>query len=61
MSTLSSTPFVQALLPNWAGTEQRRHYGFKDGRLILRTPPLTIGGKRVIGELVWEKIKMFKE
>lgn len=26
------------------------------GRLILRTPPMTIGGKSVTGELVWEKI-----
>jgi hypothetical protein len=52
---------TQALLPNWVGTEQRRHYQFKDGKLILRTPPITIGGQRLTGELVWEKIKMFKE
>jgi len=52
---------TQALLPNWVGTEQRRHYQFKDGKLILRTLPITIGGKRLTGELVWEKIKMFKE
>ena len=52
---------VQALLPNWVGTEQRRQYQFKDGRLILRTPPLTIGGKRVTGELIWEKIKLQKD
>ena len=51
---------VQALLPNWVGTEQRRQYQFKDGRLILRTPPLAIGGKRITGELVWEKIKLQK-
>ena len=48
---------TQALLPNWVGSEQRRYYKFKDGRLLLRTPPMTIGGKRVTGELVWEKIK----
>ncbi len=47
---------TQALLPNWVGTKQRRYYKFKDGRLILRTPPMTIGGKSVTGELVWEKI-----
>ncbi|MGD2141004.1 MAG: lipocalin-like domain-containing protein [Burkholderiales bacterium] len=46
---------TQALLPNWVGTEQLRHYTFKDGRLILRTPPMTIGGKRVSGLLVWER------
>jgi hypothetical protein len=53
------THFVtQALLPNWVGTEQRRHYRFQDGRLHLRTPPLTIGGKRLTGVLIWEKIKI---
>lgn len=49
---------VQALLPNWVGSEQKRYYKFQDGRLILRTPPLLIGGKRVTGTLVWEKIRM---
>jgi hypothetical protein len=49
---------TQALLPNWVGTEQRRHYKFQDGRLHLRTPPLAIGGKRLTGVLVWEKIKL---
>jgi hypothetical protein len=52
---------TQALLPNWVGTEQRRYYNFKDGRLVLRTPPMTIGGKRVTGELVWEKIELVKQ
>jgi len=52
---------IQSLLPNWIGTEQRRQYQFKDGRLILRTPPLLIGGKRLTGELVWEKIRIGKE
>lgn len=52
---------TQALLPNWVGTEQRRFYKFQDGRLILRTPPMTIGGKRVTGELVWEKIGSAKK
>jgi hypothetical protein len=45
---------TQALLPNWAGTEQRRHYTFREGKLILRTPPMMIGGRAVTGELVWE-------
>jgi hypothetical protein len=52
---------TQALLPNWVGTEQRRQYKFQDGKLILRTPPITIGGKRLTGELIWEKIKLGKE
>ena len=49
---------TQALLPNWVGTEQRRQYKFQDGRLHLRTPPLAIGGKRLTGVLIWEKIKL---
>lgn len=49
-----------SLLPNWVGTEQRRHYEFSDGKLILRTPPMTIGGKSLNGELVWEKIESVK-
>jgi hypothetical protein len=52
---------TQALLPNWVGTEQRRYYQFKDGGLTLRTPPMTIGGRRVTGELVWEKIKLVRK
>lgn len=51
---------TQALLPNWVGTEQRRHYKFQDGKLHLRTPPLNIGGKRVTGVLIWEKIRLGK-
>jgi len=47
-----------ALLPNWVGTEQRRQYKFQDGRLHLLTPPLTIGGRRLTGVLIWEKIKL---
>lgn len=46
---------TQALLPNWVGTEQRRHYTFKDGKLILRTTPMTVGGQRISGTLTWVK------
>ena len=52
---------IQSLLPNWVGTEQRRQYKFRDGKLILRTPPIAIGGKRLTGELVWENIKLHEE
>ena len=52
---------IQSLLPNLAGTEQRRQYKFKDGKLILRTPPILIGGRRLTGELVWEKIRLGQE
>lgn len=49
---------TQSLLPNWTGSQQRRYYKFQDGKLVLRTPPLTIGGKQVTGVLVWEKIRL---
>jgi hypothetical protein len=52
---------TQALLPNWTGSQQRRFYKFQDGKLVLRTPPLLIGGKQVTGVLVWEKIKLRAE
>jgi len=48
---------TQALLPNWVGGEQRRHYSFEDGKLILRTPPMAIGGKHVTGVLVWQRAR----
>ena len=50
-----------SLLPNWVGTLQRRHYEFTDGKLILRTPAMTIGGKSLNGELVWERINAVLE
>ena len=51
---------TQSLLPNWIGGEQKRKYEFRDGRLILRAPPLLLGGKRLTAVLVWERIKLRK-
>ena len=47
---------TQALLPNWVGGEQRRKYEFSNGKLILRTPLMAVGGKRVSGTLTWARI-----
>ena len=47
---------TQALIPNWTGGEQQRKYEFTDGRLILRTPPMLVGGKKVAGTLTWERV-----
>lgn len=47
---------TQALLPNWVGGEQRRQYQFSHGKLILRTTPMLVGGKRIAGTLTWERI-----
>ena len=46
---------TQSLLPNWVGSEQRRHYTFEGGKLILRTPPMTIGRQKILGTLTWAK------
>jgi hypothetical protein len=46
---------IHSLMPNLVGTAQRRQYRFKDGRVIQRTRPILIGGRRLTGELVWEK------
>ena len=41
--------------PNWIGEENVRYYEFAANRLILRTAPMLMGGRRVIGQLVWER------
>lgn len=52
---------TQALLPNWVGSNQVRYYSFEGGRLILRTPPMKIGGKLATGTLVWERMDSVRE
>jgi hypothetical protein len=50
-----------ALLPNMIGTEQRRFYRFEgEGRMVLRTPPITRKGAHGIAELVWERVEEAK-
>lgn len=45
-----------AWLPNWIGTDQTRSYELSQGRLILRTPQLTIDGQPMSGQLIWERV-----
>lgn len=45
-----------SLFPNWVGTDQVRYFEFAGNRMTLRTAPMHIGGKDVIGTLVWAKI-----
>ena len=44
--------------PNWMaeGVDHVRYYEFSGNRLILRTVPLLIGGKKMVGRLVWERL-----
>ena len=44
--------------PNWmtGGVEHVRYYDFSGNGLTLRTVPLLMGGKKVVGRLVWERL-----
>lgn len=42
--------------PNGVGTENVRFYEFSGNNLILRTVPIMMNGRKVIGRLVWEKL-----
>ena len=44
--------------PNWmtGGVDNVRYYEFSGNRLILRTAPLLMGGKQVIGRLIWGRL-----
>ena len=38
---------------HWVGGEQRRQFELSDDKLVLRTPPLEIGGDLIVNELRW--------
>jgi hypothetical protein len=44
-----------ALLPNWVGTVQRRHFEF-DGAVLRLRGPLLLGGVQGVVSLVWERL-----
>jgi hypothetical protein len=44
-----------ALLPNWVGTVQRRHFEF-DGKVLTLRGPLLLGGVQGVVTLVWERL-----
>ena len=44
-----------ALLPNWVGTDQRRHFEF-DGKMLTLKGPLLLGGVQGVVSLVWERL-----
>lgn len=45
------------MLPNEVGADQIRTFEFDGDRLILRTPPLLLGGRPATGVLVWERAR----
>jgi hypothetical protein len=44
-----------SLLPNWVGTDQRRHFEF-DGKYLTLKGPLLLGGVQGFVSLVWERL-----
>lgn len=40
----------------WTGTDQTRHYQFKNDRLILSLPPVEEEGRTVVDRLTWVKM-----
>jgi hypothetical protein len=57
-STVAHTVEV-SLFPNWVGTVQRRHWELaEDGqRLILVSPPITVGGVTRTQRLTWRRVR----
>lgn len=46
---------ISALLPNWEGTVNVRHYEFKGDVLVLASPPMTVAGKQGRSVLHWRR------
>ena len=42
--------------PNGVGTDNVRFYEFSENNLILKTVPIKMRGKEVVGRLVWERL-----
>jgi len=47
----------QSLFPNWSGADQVRFFQFSGDRLILRTPPLAVGGAERTLYVTWQRAK----
>jgi len=46
-----------SLFPNWTGGDQERFFEFSGDQLILRTPPLALGGAPRTLRIVWQRVK----
>jgi hypothetical protein len=42
---------------NWVNTNLVRRIRFEGDRLVLRTPPMSVGGESQVTELIWERFK----
>ena len=41
--------------PNWVGTEQARAFQLVGDELILRAPPMEVGGRMLVSEFRWRR------
>jgi len=46
-----------SIFPNMEGTDQPRYFELTENHLKLRTQPFNVGGSRVVGVLLWERIE----
>jgi len=46
-----------SLLPNWVGTDQVRYFEVNRDELLLRTPPIEIGGTTLVSDLTWARVE----
>jgi hypothetical protein len=44
------------VFPNAVGTKQRRYVELVESRLVLRVPPVVLGGERMTARVVWERV-----
>jgi hypothetical protein len=45
-----------SMFPNWVGGDQVRFFELTDEQLVLRTPPITLGGDEIAGVLTWRRL-----
>ena len=46
---------VMSWFPNWVGTEQARSFELVGDELLLRTPPIEVGGRTLVSEFRWRR------
>jgi Lipocalin-like domain len=46
---------AMSLLPNWVGSSQTRYFEVNGDDLLLRTPPIEIGGMSLVNEFRWHR------
>ena len=48
---------VMSSFPNWVGSEQERFFEITDDDLLLRGPPIELGGKSFVHEFRWRRAR----